>query len=141
MEQKPEEILISVPSHPKHLILIRKVIEHIVAGMGFSEKERTRTVLALDEACSNVIRHSCGQDPTIKIDLTFYVHDGRLDIRIRDFGECGKGFNPEKVPHKDTKEIKPGGFGIGLIKSIMDSVEFTPCTENGNVLKMSKKVR
>jgi anti-sigma regulatory factor (Ser/Thr protein kinase) len=137
----PEEISLSVPSHSKYLNLIRKVADCIVMGMGFSEKECTRTILALDEACSNIIRHSCGEDPNIKIDLTFCVKDDRLDIRIRDYGDCGTGFHPEEVPCKDTGEVKPGGFGLGLIKSIMDCVEFTPCTENGNVLKMSKKVK
>jgi anti-sigma regulatory factor (Ser/Thr protein kinase) len=137
----PEEISLSVPSLPKYLNLIRKVADCIVMRMGFSEKESTRTILALDEACSNIIRHSCGEDPSVKIDLTFYVQDDRLDIRIRDYGDCGTGFNPEEVPSKDTGEVKPGGFGLGLIKCIMDCVEFTPCTENGNVLKMSKKVK
>jgi anti-sigma regulatory factor (Ser/Thr protein kinase) len=136
-----EEISLSIPSHPKYLHLARNVMENIVMGMGFSEPEGSRTVLAFDEACSNIIKHSCGGDPSIKIDITFYISSDELKTRIRDFGKCGKDFDIEKYSNKDLKEIKPGGFGVNIIKCVMDKVEYSSCPEEGNVLLMSKKVK
>ncbi len=136
-----EEISLSIPSHPKYLHLVRNVMENIVMGMGFSEPECSRMILAFDEACSNIIKHSCGGDPSIAIDITFYVSSDELKVRLRDFGKCGKGFDIEKCAHKDVKEVTPGGFGVNIIKCVMDTVEYSSCAEEGNVLTISKKIR
>lgn len=136
-----EEISLSVPSHPKYLHLARNVMENIVIGMGFSETEGPRMVLAFDEACCNIIKHSCGGDPSITIDITFYVSSDELKVRLRDFGKCGKGFDIEKYGPKDIKEVAPGGFGVNIIKCVMDTVEYTSSPEEGNVLIISKRIK
>ncbi len=136
-----EEISLSVPSDPKYLHLVRNVMENIVMRMGFPEPECSRMVLAFDEACCNIIKHSCGGDTSITIDITFYVSSDELMIRLRDFGQCGKGFDIDKCGPKDIKEVTPGGFGVNIIKCVMDTVEYTSCPEEGNVLTISKKIK
>ncbi len=134
-----EEIVLKIPSLSKNLHLIRGVTESLVTEMGFSNKERCRTVLALDEACANIIRHSCGENSTIVIDIRFVVTPDALTISLRDFGKCGGGLDIEKI-ERDLNEIKPGGLGVCIIKSVMDKVEYTASKESGNVLVMTKKV-
>ncbi len=136
-----EEISLSVPSHPKYLHLVRNVMENIVMGMGFPEPDCSRMVLAFDEACCNIIKPSCGGDPSITIDITFYVSNDELKIRLRDFGKCGKGFDIDKCGPKDIKKVTPGGFGVNIIKCVMDTVDYTSCPEDGNVLMISKKIK
>ncbi|MBE9528090.1 MAG: ATP-binding protein [Proteobacteria bacterium] len=138
-EDMAEEIVLKIPSRARHLHLIRGVADSLASEMGFSDRERNRTVLALDEACANIIRHSCGENSNIIIDITFTVTEELLTITLRDFGKCGGGLDIEKI-ERDLGEVKPGGLGVCIIKSVMDTVEYTPDPKNGNVLVVTKKV-
>ena len=135
-----EEISLTIPSDPKYLCLLRGVVDNMLRCMDFSDGERTRTVLALDEAISNIIRHSCECDPNIKVHVKLRNAGDELFIEVRDFGDCGKDFDIDKDRPKDMAKVTPGGFGVNIIKTVMDSVEYTTSTEEGNVLIMRKKV-
>ncbi len=135
-----EEICLTIPSNPKYLCLLRGVMENMLQCMDFSDAERTRTVLALDESISNIIRHSCECDPNIMVHIKLKNTGDELIIEVRDFGDCGKDFDIDKVQPKDMENVTPGGFGLSIIKTVMDSVEYTASLEDGNVLIMRKKV-
>ena len=135
-----EEISLSIPSNPKYLCLLRGVVENMLRCMEFSDSERTRTILALDEAITNIIRHSCGFDSDLKVDITLRDTGDELIIEVRDFGDCGQGFDPNDEREKDMDNVTPGGFGVNIIKKVMDSVEYKASTKGkGNVLIMKKK--
>ncbi|MDP3939038.1 MAG: ATP-binding protein, partial [Deltaproteobacteria bacterium] len=55
-------VSIRIPSDPKKLYLMRRLVKEISCAEGFAEKETGRIVLAMDEACTNVIRHAYGGD-------------------------------------------------------------------------------
>ena len=135
-----EEIGLTIPSDPKYLCLLRGVVENMLRSMDFSDTERTRTVLALDEAVTNIIRHSCECDPNIKVDITLRSTGDELVIKVRDFGDCGKDFKFEEKRTKDMANVTPGGFGVNIIKTVMDSVEYKSSAKEGNILIMRKKV-
>jgi anti-sigma regulatory factor (Ser/Thr protein kinase) len=136
-----EDVRLSIPSDPKYLCLLRSVVENMLRCMEFSDTERTRTVLALDEAVTNIIRHSCGCDPDIKVDVLLKSTDLELIVEVRDFGDCGADFDITKTNAKVTKDVTPGGFGVNIIKTVMDSVEYTSSKERGNLLVMRKKIK
>lgn len=135
-----ETLTLSVPTNPKYLCIIRKMTDGISSCMGFSDLEVGRIVLAMDEACSNIIRHSCGNDPTKKIDISFSVFADQIEIKIKDNGCCGKGFDTGPVKEKDTKNPTPGGFGVNIIKTVMDRVEYTRNETEGNTLTLIKRL-
>lgn len=132
-------ISLSVPSDPKFLCLFRGVVECVLKSIDIDDIERSRTVLALDEAATNVIRHSCGCNPDLNVELSIKVTDKELLLELRDFGDCGTGFDLDMSRSKDMEEVTPGGFGIDIIKKVMDSVEFISSPEKGNLLRMRKK--
>ncbi len=134
------EINLSIPSDPNYLCLMRGTLENMLGCMNFSDTERSRTILALDEAVTNIIRHSCECDPSIIVDIKLKSVNDELVIEIRDFGDCGKDFDIARSKKKDMENITPGGFGLNIIKKVMDSVEYKSSTKEGNVLIMRKKV-
>ena len=138
---KEDIITLSVPSMPEHLKLIRKVATSVTGAVAALDGEAGRVVLALDEACANIIKYSCGgPDPDLTIEVTFTVTDDSLKIRLCDFGKCGKGFNLEdNRKEKDPNAPTPGGYGLNILKTVMDSVEYSCRVEGGNVLTMEKK--
>ena len=54
---------------------------------------------------------------------------------IRDFG---KQVDPDCIKSRDLDDVKPGGLGVHLIKSIMDEVKYRRHEEGGMELRMSK---
>jgi serine/threonine-protein kinase RsbW len=139
----PEEVFLSVSSNSRHLCLIRGVTKRITKGMGFSEEESARTVLALDEACCNVIKYSYGDGSSGKIEVTFKILEEALEITIRDYGQYGKDYDIDKLQCCEDKAVEPGGYGVGIMKCVMDRIEYRSCAgdENGNILTMSKKIK
>jgi anti-sigma regulatory factor (Ser/Thr protein kinase) len=136
----PVDINLSVPSDPKYLSLLRGVVESVLLCMDFTDTERARVILALDEAATNVIRHSCGCDPDLNFELSIKSTDREISIELKDFGDCGTGFDLDESRSKDMDNVTPGGFGVNIIKKVMDSVEFSSTPEKGNLLRMVKKV-
>ncbi len=114
-------------------------MEQIARAAGFSEKESERTGLAVNEACCNIIKYSYGGDHSGKIEITVSLSKDTLTVTIRDYGEHGKKFDIDRVCCPDLKELRPGGLGVNIMRTVMDRVEYRPDTELGNILKMTKR--
>lgn len=130
-----ESISLTVPSHSKYLGLIRKVIQQFSRDGGFSEEDGRKLTLAVDEACSNVIKYSYEHDPSKTIVLTLIDSGDKLEIKIQDFGKCP---DLDRIKPRDLNEVKPGGLGTHFIKSIMDVVNYDTTPEVGCILQMIK---
>lgn len=130
-----DQIRLSVLSHPRYLQLVRGATERIARIMKFSREDARDIVLAVDEACSNIIRHSYKNDPNGKIEFFFELEAEKLIIRIMDEGtQC----DMDKMVPRDMDEIRPGGLGIHIMKSVMDSLEFDCSSPRKNQVTMVK---
>jgi sigma-B regulation protein RsbU (phosphoserine phosphatase) len=99
---------------------------------------RDRLVLAVDEACTNVIRHAyCGNcDDTITLRLT--RERDMLGFELRDEAPA---VDPEKITTRDSATAVPGGLGVPFIRALMDDWQLEPGTDGkGNVLRMRKRL-
>ncbi len=130
-----DTVSLTIPSHSKYLGLVRKVIQQVSQEGGFSEDEGRKLTLAVDEACSNVIKYSYEHDPTKTIVLTLANSEERLEIRIQDFGKCP---DLEAIKPRDLDEVKPGGLGTHFIQSIMDEVTYDTSPGVGCILHLVK---
>jgi len=134
---KPETFNLSMLSHPANLKDVRRVMIDITAKAGFSKKDAGSVILAVDEACSNIIRHSYENDYNQKIDLTVKLETQFLTISILD---DGLKVDINSIETRDIKEIRPGGLGIYIINQVMDTVEFSHTLDGKNKIKMIKKL-
>lgn len=133
----------SVKSDTAELGKIRQFIAERAANFGFDEEAANKIVLAVDEACSNLIRHAYGFDPE-KVFIIEIETQGRVFIvRIID---NSKPFNPTEVNPPNMSEyfnkFKKGGLGIHLMRMLMDEITYMPASHNNpsNVLTMSKSL-
>ena len=90
-------------------------------------------VLAIDEACANVIRHALSGDSK-PVKLTCNLVGGRLSVVLRDYG---KACDPALIRGRDLDEIQPGGLGVHIINRVFDRVEYAPQSE-GTRLTLEK---
>lgn len=89
--------------------------------------------LVVSEAVTNAIRHGTrSQDDQLTISVDIGAQS--LIIRVRDHGP---GFDINTVAVPDLDQPAEGGYGVYIIKTLMDEVSYIP-VENGNELIMKK---
>jgi anti-sigma regulatory factor (Ser/Thr protein kinase) len=131
-------VTLTIPSHPKYLYVVRSALYPLVLEAGFPKKEARKVVLAVDEACSNIIRYAYSGDPTKTITMT--VEDGaeRFVVRLQDYGR--KAERAEIAP-RDLKDIRPGGLGTHFISQAFESVSYDTDQGQGTILTLEKRKR
>ena len=130
-----EPVHLQVRSHPKNLKHIRHMMTKIMGANKVSKKESGHIILAVDEACSNIIRHSYKNDYTRKIDLRVRPDTNRVTILIAD---DGIKFDVNSIKPRNIHELKPGGLGLYIMRQVMDTIEFNRTSNGFNTLKMTK---
>lgn len=129
---------VSITSDPRLLKAVRGLIRGYMNGLDFPYDRIEEIVLAVDEACSNAMRHSyCGShDGVIEIELKSGERD--VVIELRDYGVpvAEEHVQRKNVQAPDLDTLRPGGLGIQLIFEVFDDVEFTPGVDCGNHVVM-----
>ena len=138
--QKPAaELLLklSFRSSPDRLKLARAGVRAAAQCCGFDPVAIDDIVLAVDEACANVIVHVYGNEPDGNIDLKILRAEDSIRVCIRDYGAPVE--NLEFKP-RDLDDLTPGGLGTHFIAEIMDHVHHRPAPDgSGNILELTKR--
>jgi anti-sigma regulatory factor (Ser/Thr protein kinase) len=137
-----EEKTVRLKAILKNVPLAMECAERAARAAGFEEPALGQIQLAVDEACANVVDHAyAGMEPG-DMEVTCCLDEQDFVIRIRDWG---KSFDPDKVPVPDVnaplEERTLGGLGLFLMRQVMDEVQFTFDSEQGNELLMIKRVQ
>jgi len=138
-ESRSKQVLqLCFPARVAELKKIREVVRRGVADCGCSAKSTADIVLAIDEACQNIIRHAYRgeSDNVIKLELE---HQGnRLIFSLADRAPA---IDPSQVKPRDLGDVRPGGLGTHFIRRVMDEVEFQePTSGCGNLLRMVRRI-
>ena len=128
-------VILDIAADPAAMFMVRALVGKISERIGFGADEVDKLVLAVDEACTNVIRHAYGDREDGRIILTFTLGRDCFEICIRDFGI---GADPEGFRGRDLNQVRPGGLGIHFIKSGVDKMEYNVPADGGMVLKLVK---
>ena len=118
-------------------------IREFVAGharkFGFDESDINDIRLAVDEACTNIIKHAYKwrSDNEIAIHIT-----EKADEILISIFDNGRPFDPQAYQLPSTQDQleqkKRSGYGILLIRKLMDHVEYRN-RSSYNEIRMSKK--
>jgi anti-sigma regulatory factor (Ser/Thr protein kinase) len=124
-----------VPSHPKYLSVVRAVTARMSDIGGFEDTTTERLKLAVDEACSNVIKYAYGGNTEKKIVVKFRITRKDFVVIIEDNGckAC-----PESIKGRSLEEIRPGGLGTHFIKRAFDVFRFDEGKKTGNRVLLIK---
>ena len=135
----PPLLRIRFQAQASKLAEVRAAVQRVLNGAGVASRDVARMVLAIDEACANVIRHAyhnCGEG---QIDLSIECHRGALRFRLRDRAPA---VDPGCIKPRDLSDCRPGGLGINIIDETMDRWRVRPLkSRRGNVLTMCRKLR
>ncbi len=131
-----ETVTLTVPSHPKFLYVIRSAVYPLVLEAGFPKQESRKIVLAVDEACSNIIKYAYEGDPTKFIQMRVAIDQQSLLIELTD---TGKKTDVSKITPRKLDDVRPGGLGAHFIGTVFDSVVYDTHKQAGTVLTLIKK--
>lgn len=117
---------------------VRGVVSQACEACGCSHALATDLIIAVGEACQNVVRHAYKDTQDGEATLEIHCKGGIIEFRLQD-----------SAPLVDRDKLKPewpedpgsGGMGICLIHDIMDEVEYLPLHPgHGNLLRMAKHI-
>ncbi len=121
---------------PKKLCELRKKAREAIQQLGFNKETEDFLVIAINEACMNVIQHAYCDKQGCEIVLEIFNSPTEATFHLTDFAPL---VDPDQIQSRDLDEIKPGGLGVHIINEIMDQVEYRQNPQGiGNILIMIK---
>ena len=136
---KTEELFeIKFPARPDRLCLVRALVKRTAEVVGCNEELREKLVLAVNEACMNVIQHAYKGNDSGEITLQILSEESQLVFRLLDYAEP---IDLDSVKSRKLEDVRPGGLGVHFIREIMDDCRMGHLESGeGNYLEMKKKI-
>lgn len=135
----PKKISKTIQSRTDRLLEVREFVLDAARQFGFSEEEASKIVLAVDEACTNVIKHAYQNAPDKTIHIEISRENEAFQVSIKDEG---KSFNPTTLKNPDLKQhlshFRRGGLGVYLMRTLMDKVEYNFAPGRKNEVRLIK---
>ena len=129
---------------PDYLSIARSAVRWSTGLAEIPDEDADAIVLAVEEALTNVIRHSYGgpsdQPMILILDRIECSQDKTeaLEVIVQDFGNQ---VDPATIKGRDLDDVKPGGLGVHIIRSVMDEIEYTSQPTGGMQLRMLKYLK
>lgn len=126
------------PAVPEEMRAVRAALREALDAQDIAPELRDKLVLAVDEACTNIMRHAYRGAHGGTITLRLTREDDMLAFELRDEAPC---VDPTQVRPRDLTECRPGGLGVALIDALMDEWHIEPLSgQGGNVMRMRKRL-
>lgn len=122
---KMEKAILRISSSTEKLSDVREFVSGAAYKFGFDDEAVGKISLAVDEACTNIIKHAYEYAPNKEIEILINTNRTQFEIVIT---HQGKLLDPKLIKTPDMKDYlahpRRGGLGIHLMRLLMDSVEY-----------------
>jgi sigma-B regulation protein RsbU (phosphoserine phosphatase) len=136
--QTQDLLRIEFPAQAAQMRGVRAGLRQTLDAQGVAPELRDQLVLAVDEACTNVIRHAYGGECLRRIALHVTRERDTLVFELRDQAPV---VDPVCMKARDLSECRPGGLGLPFINAVMDDWIIEPGEAGqGNILRMHKRI-
>ena len=126
------------PARAKQLCDTRSAVRNFLTHCGCVSTTVEDVVLAIDEACQNIIRHAYQGETDEEIILKIGMEGKELNISLED---SAPEVSSDCMKPRELEDIRPGGLGCHFIKQVMDEVSLGPSPSGrGNILRMRKRL-
>jgi serine/threonine-protein kinase RsbW len=125
-----DPISLTLPSSPGYVLLARLVVAQVGRIAGFRPEDIYDLKLAVTEAATNVIRHAAVES----YEIEYRVWLRAVEITVID---TGSGFNVADLARVPDGQ---GGFGLAVIRNLVDELVLDSTEGSGTRLKMIRRV-
>lgn len=138
--QSTERVIeLRLPSRLGYEKVAMDTASSLARRMGFANERIDALRTAIGEAVTNAIEHGNAHDDAVKVKVVLTLRSDELVVSVADHGRktlaADHTTNIPKIEDVITKADK-GGWGIWLIRELMDEVEFTTMPSGGNQIRM-----
>jgi serine/threonine-protein kinase RsbW len=137
---KPKTL--KVKSKTENLSLIRDFVSSAASDFNVPKDIMENIILAVDEACTNIIKHAYKFSPEGEILINIKPSTSKFVVSIID---NGTSFEPETIPEPDLQKYyrqrRVGGLGIYLMKTLMDDVKYVTKPGKYNEVLLTKNIK
>lgn len=113
---------------------VRKWIGEALAAERTPQDVIDAVLLAVSEAATNAVVHGYADTRRGRLDVRVSVDGASLGVTVRDYGA---GFGKKQYTPPDTSLAHEGGYGVFLLRNLMDEVE-VQTLEDGTEVRMKK---
>jgi serine/threonine-protein kinase RsbW len=129
-------LTLTVPAEERLVPAARKAIAGLLAAADVPQDTVDDVILALDEACSNVLRHAFPSGRPGCYQLSADIRPAEVVIEVAD---QGVGFDP--MDRRPGDVLGLSGRGFEIMRRLMTSVEVeSPAQQGGTRLRLRKRL-
>ena len=133
-------IVVETPATLEHINILSRSACALVESINNLEEPEINLYnleLAIQEIAVNIVKHAYAQKEG-RIQMTMRLEEDplRLTILLHD---TGKPFDPTLVPQPRLGELQEHGFGLFLVRQLMDVVDYQP-SPAGNRWRLVKNI-
>jgi serine/threonine-protein kinase RsbW len=125
-----DPISLTLPSSPEYVLLARLVMGQAGRLAGLEPDEVYDLKLAVTEAVTNVIRHASVES----YEIEYRMLPSGIEVSVTD---TGGGFS---VADLTADPNEHGGFGLAVIRNLVDELVLDSTRDGGTRLKMIRRV-
>lgn len=131
---------LTLPSDLRMLSVARSFVEAVCQACDLERSLVHALVLATGEAVTNIVRHAHRDLPQAEMQIHLEL---RADGVVLFFLDQGEPFDIASVPDLPPGELRIGGRGVFLLRTLMDEVECQPRAgaQPGNALRLFKRLK
>ncbi len=143
VERNPETVLaprslsFSVPSELKAVREVRRRVGDFARDLCFDAGEVEGIQTAVGEAALNGVKHGSPRGREDQIRIYCRTEPDGLTVEVSD---SGPGFDPSAVPAPVPDQLKPSGYGLFLMRGLMDDVT-VHSNGHGTTVRLYKRCR
>ncbi len=125
---------LKIPSELGYERVAREAAATVARRLRFSPERIEELQTAVDEACTNAIRHGSKSDARMKVVVVLSADEDKLDILVKDPG-AGDSPPTDVVAPDIQAQVEgrspTGGLGLWLIRQMVDEAYFVEDDESG----------
>ena len=122
MTHRPGPVVIDLPAEPAAPGCARELLRSLAErspDVRLRSEELDEVCVAVQEACSNAVRHGCGERPDARFRVEIHRRTDALEVRVCDPGP-GFSLGPCILPSPEA--LQEGGYGTFIMLSWMHEV-------------------
>ena len=126
------------PAATEALSTVRNAARVSCQQAGCAEACSEQVVLAINEACMNVIQHGYGFGEGKSFVLRMRIDDDVLTTHLLD--NASPVSDVDLCP-REIDQLRPGGLGVRFMRELMDAVVYVQAPDGfANCLQLSKRI-
>jgi serine/threonine-protein kinase RsbW len=126
----------TIPGKPEYVRTVRLAISSLAGGAGFDIEAVEDIMMAVSEACSNIVCHGVGA-PGAAYEVSCEMFGDRIVILIENAPTAREG-----TAHEERRPVsfREGCLGLNIIRALMDEVDVISDAGRGTRIQMIKYV-